>query len=86
MTIKPQQILEDSIERMNVWCSKHPTGVLTITGHGARLRVVPEENGWLLKSLDRYGNADLIGAFTFEDVQKLVHKILRWSWDHELKE
>lgn len=86
MTIKPQQVLEDSIERMNVWCSKHPTGVLTITGQGARLRVVPEENGWLLKSLDRYGNADLIGAFTFEDVQKLVHKILRWSWEYELKE
>ena len=82
MTIKPQQILEDSIERMNVWCSKHPTGVLTITGRGARLRVVPEENGWQLKSLDRYGNADLIGAFTREDVQKLVHKILVWSYKY----
>lgn len=84
--MKPQQVLEESIERMNVWCSKHPTGVLTLTGRGARLRVVPEENGWLLKSVDSKGNADLIGGFPFEDVQKLVHKILRWSWDYELKE
>lgn len=86
MKIKPQQVLEESIERMNVWCSKHPTGVLTITGRGARLRVVPEENGWQLKSVDSRGNADLIGAFTFEDVQKLVHKLLKWSWEYELKE
>lgn len=84
--MEPQQVLEDSIERMNVWCSKHPSGVLTLTGRGARLRVVPEGNGWLLKSLDQWGNAALIGAFTFEDVQKLVHKLLRWSWDYEFKE
>jgi len=81
-----QQVLESSIERMNIWCSKHPTGVLTLTGRGARLRVVPEENGWLLKSLDTHGNADLIGAFTREDVQKLVHRVLKWSWEYELKE
>lgn len=84
--MEPQQVLEDSIERMNVWSSKHPSGVLTLTGRGARLRVVPEENGWLLKTVDRYGNAALIGAFTIEDVQKLVHKLLKWSWDYELKE
>ena len=81
-----QKVLEESIERMNVWCEKHPTGVLTITGHGARLRIVPQENGWKLQSLDRYGNAALIGAFTREDVQKLVHKVLRFSWEYELKE
>lgn len=86
MVLSKQRVLEDSIERMNVWYSKHPTGVLTLTGRGARLRVVPEENGWLLKSVDSRGNADLIGAFTREDVQKLVHRLLKWSWDHELKE
>lgn len=83
--LKPQQVLEDSIERMNVWCSKHPTGVLTLTGRGARLRVVPEENGWLLKSLDQWGNTTLIRAFTREDVQKLVHRILIWSYDYAFK-
>lgn len=82
---KPQKVLEDSIERMSVWCEKHPTGVLTVSGRGARLRVVPEGNGWTLKDVDRFGKATLIGAFTYEDVQKLVHKILIWSYEYAFK-
>ena len=82
----PQKTLEDSIERMNIWCEKHPSGVLTLTARGARLRVVPKPNGWLLKDVDSQGRATLIAAYPQEDLQLLVHKILRWSWDHPFKE
>ncbi len=84
--LNAQKMLEDSIERMNVWCSKHPSGVLNLTGRGARLRVVPKDNGWVLKNVDRNDNATTIAAYPESDLQMLVHKILRLSRDYPFED
>lgn len=81
----PQQILEDAVERMGLYVGKHPTGALTLGANGSTRVILPQENGWLVQEKMDYGGTKVIGAFTFEDVDKLVHKTLRWSWRHPFK-
>ncbi len=81
----PQKKLEEAVERMDIWVGKHPTGALTLTARGSRLIVLPEENGWRLTEPRTYGGSRVVGAYPYEDVDKLVHRLLKWSWDYAYK-
>lgn len=78
-----QQILEDSIEKMGVALSKHPSGTVTVAQGGELFHIFPHENRWTFK-ISRYGevNAYQSGFYTYKDVDLMVYRVLRWAWDN----
>lgn len=78
-----QQTLEESIEKMGVWVSKHPSGTLTVTQGTEKFTIFPHENRWTYQ-IKRYEDnlPYRTGFFARKDVQIFVHKILTWTWDN----
>lgn len=76
-----QQLLIDSIEKMGVWMSKHPSGTLILTANGERTLVHPHEDYWVCEHYEGY-NANPFSKLIVsrKDVSKLVLHILHWTW------
>lgn len=71
-----KEILGNALDAMdNLTYSEHPSGALLLKAGEARMRVSPHEHGWTVTPPGAwYGGTD-----------KLVHRILIWSW-HNAKE
>lgn len=81
-----QRLLEDSIERMGVWITRHPSGTVIVVQGGERFTIFPHEKRWTYQ-IKRSGDTlpYQTGFFTRKDVQMLVHKILTWGWANGVK-
>lgn len=76
-----QQVLEDCIEKMGVWISKHPSGTLRVQ-HGAEaMMIFPHEKRWTYRITEiGLSQPYKTGFYTRKDVLKFVHMVQKWSW------
>lgn len=76
-----QQVLEDSIAKMGVWITRHPSGTLRIQQGLEHMHIFPHENRWTYR-IRRFDEVYpyRTGFYTRKDVQLFVHEILKWSW------
>lgn len=75
-----QQVLEESIEKMGVWMTKHPTGTLTVQSDEGVIQILPYPGHWVV----RWKNLNEVlpyetNKYEWGQVADLVHKILTWS-------
>lgn len=81
----PQSTLENCIEEMGVWISRHPSGALRL-GQGAEsMMIYPTDDGWKYQMFE-FGQSlpYNIGTHVENDIQKFVNKIQKWSWRNDV--
>lgn len=80
-----QHILETECERLGIYVGRHPTGALTLTAYGSSRVILPEANGWRVQEKQQYGGGRVIGAYPYEDIDKLVADVQDWARKHPFK-
>lgn len=73
--------LGDSIEKMGVYLTKHPSGTLIVTFGGERVFIYPHEGYWNYEIFEGQKIKPYKEGFFFRtEVQKFALMLLHWSW------
>lgn len=84
--MSPQQALEEAIEKMGVWVTKHPTGAILVTQGDEQMRIFPHATRWTYQIFEgRQALAKKSGFYTLKDVDLMAHEVLQWAWRNGAK-
>lgn len=80
-----QTTLITECEKMGLSVGKHPSGAVIVGARGATRLIFPEAGGWVVKEKMSYSRTKLVGAYPYEDLDKLIADVQDWARQHPFK-